>query len=127
MLYFTDYNICGSHITQQTQASRHFRSPYCLYRNTLQALFGHCLCNNKMARDRHTPTEIEIVHRKKISMYMVKIYIYMIEKDENQNIYKSYRQQSLGCIMFIIHVLYTTCELGNIPLTHTGLSGDVHL
>lgn len=80
-----------------------------------------------MARDRHTPTEIEIVHRKKKSAYMVKIYIYMIEKDENQNIYKSYRQQSLGCIMFIIHVLYTTCELGNIPLTHTGLSGDVHL
>lgn len=49
---------------------------------------------------------------------MVKIYIYMIEKYENQNIYKSYRQQSLGCIMFIIH---------DIPLTHTGLSGDVHL
>lgn len=80
-----------------------------------------------MARDRHTPTEIEIVHRKKNSVSIVKKNIYMIEKDENQNIYNSYRQQSLGCIMFIIHVLYTTCELGNIPLTHTGLSGDVHL
>lgn len=39
-------------------------------------VFGHCLCNNKMARDRHTPTEIEIVHRKKFDVYGENIYLH---------------------------------------------------
>lgn len=75
------------------QATRHFRSPSRLHRAThFKIVFGHCLCNNKMARDIHT-TEIEIVHRtkkKSVLAYMGKIYIYMTDKKMKFRIFNLY-------------------------------------
>lgn len=49
---------------------------------------------------------------KKNSMYMVKIYIYMIEKDENQNIYNSHIY--IPTTIIRLYNVYYTCLVYNL-------------